>query len=65
MKITINLKLTPTLDQAKILFETLEACNDLCNNLSRYAFETKTFGQFNLHKAKYLTLRDASPSLLK
>ena len=61
MKLTVNLKLTPTPEQAKILFETLEACNQLCNELSRFAFETKTFGQFNLHKAKYRILRDASP----
>ena len=61
MKITINLKLKPTDAQAKVLFETLEVCNALCNDLSRFAFETKTFGQFDLHKAKYRILRDASP----
>lgn len=61
MKITVNLKLNPTEEQAKVLFETLEACNALCNDLSRFAFETKTFGQFSLHKAKYREIRGSSP----
>ena len=61
MKITINLKLNPAEEQAKVLFETLEACNNLCNDLSRFAFETKTFGQFSLHKAKYHEIRESSP----
>ena len=61
MKITLNLKLKPTEDQAKVLFETLESCNDLCNELSRFAFETKTFGQFSLHKVKYRETRGSSP----
>ena len=61
MKITVNLKLKPTDDQAKSLFETLEACNALCNEISRHAFGTKTFGQFDLHKATYRTIRDSSP----
>ena len=60
MKITVNLKLTPTDEQAKVLFQTLEACNALCNDLSRFAFETKTFGQFVLHKAKYYEIRTGS-----
>ncbi len=61
MKITINLKLQPTDAQAKGLSETLEVCNALCNDLSRFAFETKTFGQFALHKARYHAIRDNSP----
>ena len=61
MKITVNLKLNPTEEQAKVLFETLGACNNLCNDLSRFAFETKTFGQFSLHEAKYHETRGTSP----
>ncbi|MCL4461281.1 MAG: transposase [Nitrospirae bacterium] len=60
MKIAINLKLKPTEDQAKILFETLEVCNNLCNAFSRHAFETKNFNQFSLHQAKYHETRESS-----
>ena len=61
VKITVNLKLNPTEEQARVLFETLGACNNLCNDLSRFAFETKTFGQFSLHEAKYHETRGTSP----
>jgi len=61
MKITVNLKLKPTLEQEQILFRTLESCNEICNVLSRYAFDAKDFGQYNLHKAKYHELRRLSP----
>ncbi|MCL4460264.1 MAG: hypothetical protein M1297_00925 [Nitrospirae bacterium] len=61
----INLRLNPTEDQAQILFETQEACNRLCNELSRHAFKTKTFGLFSLHKAKYHELRETSLLLPK
>ncbi len=60
MKIAVNLKLKPTEEQTKILFETLESCNNLCNDLSRFAFETKNFNQFSLHKAKYHETRESS-----
>lgn len=53
MKLTANIKLECTVEQARSLLETIEACNAACNYISKKAWETKTFGQFNLHKLVY------------
>jgi predicted transposase len=48
-----HLKLTPTETQAEALLGTLKTANRACNWLSGQAWETKTFGQFALHKLAY------------
>jgi len=53
MKLVANLKLTPTATQADALLETLTTSNRACNWLSGQAWESKTFGQFALHKRTY------------
>jgi IS605 OrfB family transposase len=57
MKLVANLKLNPTPEQEHTLRLTLERCNEACNWLSERAWETKTFGQYDLHKLSYQALR--------
>jgi putative transposase len=58
MKLTAQLKLLPTTEQAELLKATLEAANTACNAISDYAWANKVFHQFALHKALYTGLRD-------
>jgi putative transposase len=39
MKLVANIQLTPTKDEAKLLRQTLEACNAACNAASQLGFE--------------------------
>jgi putative transposase len=61
MKLVANIQLTPTRDEAKLLRQTLEACNAACNAASQLGFEKfgpKKVRQFNLQKVVYQHLRD-------
>lgn len=58
MKLTAGLKLKPTSAQAKTLRETLELANSAANEISRIAWENKTFNQFQIHKLVYKTIRE-------
>lgn len=58
MKLTVGLKLKPTSAQTKALRETLELANEAVNEISRIAWENKTFGQFQIHKLAYKTIRE-------
>ena len=58
VKLTIGLKLKPTSAQAKALRETLELANEAANEISRLAWESKTFGQYQIHKLVYKTIRE-------
>lgn len=58
MKLVANLRLKPTPEQEHALRTTLERCNEACNWLSKRAFETKVFRQYDLHKACYAELRE-------
>ncbi|MEJ7709605.1 MAG: hypothetical protein WKF84_07030 [Pyrinomonadaceae bacterium] len=53
MKLIVNLKLTPTVEQSKFLRATMERANQACNWISEQAWEHKTFKQFSLHKLTY------------
>lgn len=57
MKLIAQVRLNPTPEQATYLLQTLEAANALCNTVSDFAWEKKTFGAFSLHKALYHQLR--------
>ncbi|MGB9618920.1 MAG: RNA-guided endonuclease InsQ/TnpB family protein [Armatimonadota bacterium] len=57
MKLTVQLKLLPTTEQADALRRTLETANAACNDISRVAWETKTFRQFPIHRLTYRTVR--------
>jgi predicted transposase len=61
MKLVATIQLTPTKDEAKLLRQTLEACNAACNAASQLGFEKfgpKKVRQFNLQKVVYQRLRD-------
>lgn len=60
MKLTIAVQLRPTTAQAAALCETLERANAACNDLSARAWESRTFGQYALHKLAYADVRAES-----
>lgn len=60
MKLTIAVQLRPTPAQAAALRETTERANAACEDLSRIAWESRTFGQFALHRLAYADMRARS-----
>ena len=58
MKLTAQLKLQPTPEQADVLKRTLEAANAACNSISDIAWNTRTFGKFALQKLCYQDVRE-------
>lgn len=61
MKLTAQVKLLPTQEQAQLLKQTIEAANSACNYVSKQGWENKTFRQFPLHKLTYQAVRDNFP----
>jgi len=57
MKLTAQIKLLTTQEQHDALLETLQLANTACNYMSERAWETKTFGQYGLHKLVYHDVR--------
>jgi len=60
MKLTLQIKLLPTNEQAKSLISTLQECNMACDEISKIAWENKTFNQFKLHHLTYRKIKDTS-----
>ncbi|GIV81520.1 MAG: transposase [Anaerolineae bacterium] len=58
MKPIAQVKLQPTPEQAYQLRLTLETVNAAANFVSDYAWETKTFRQYDLHHACYYAVRE-------
>ena len=61
MKLTAQVKLLPTPDQAELLRQTLETANAACDFISRRAWQNQTFKQFALHKLTYAETRHRFP----
>lgn len=59
MKLTAKVKLQPTEAQANSLKRTLEKANAACDYISGIAWETRTFGKFQLQKLVYEDVRQA------
>lgn len=57
MKQTLLVKLLPTSEQAKALFETMETFNNACNEISDVAFEQRTANKVKLQKLVYYNIR--------
>lgn len=55
---TAKVKLLSTPEQHAALLATLERANEACNYMSRVAWNTRTFGQFSLHKLVYFHTKD-------
>lgn len=60
MRLTAQVKLVVTADQAEALKTTMAQANACCNRLSGWAWENQTFGQYALHRARYAHERAAS-----
>lgn len=60
MKLTLQIRLLPTDEQAKSLMDTIKECNKACNQISDIAWQTKTFNQFRLHHLVYRKIKDTS-----
>jgi putative transposase len=58
MRLSIQLKLLPTPDQADALTRTLETANAACDYISQVAFSTQTFRQFPIHRLTYGAVRE-------
>jgi len=57
VKLTVSLKLKTTPEDTAALLATLERTNAAANLISRTAWETRTFGQYALHRATYAAPR--------
>jgi len=57
MKLTAQIKLQPTPEQADALKRTLETANAACDYISVVAWKSKTFGQYKLHHLTYTDVR--------
>lgn len=58
MKLTAQIKLVPTSDQADVLKKTLETANAACNHISNQAWDHRTFRQYPLHNLTYHETRE-------
>jgi putative transposase len=58
VKLTIQLKLLPTPEQADALKRTLEQANAACDYISQVAWDTGMFSKFALQKVCYQDVRD-------
>ena len=58
MKLTAQIKLLPTPEQAQALRHTLEMANTACNYIRQQAWESQTFRQFPLHKLTYYAVKE-------
>jgi putative transposase len=63
VKLVVQIKLLPTEEQKALLTETIRMANAACDWLSIKAFETETFGQYDLQKLVYRDARNAFPAL--
>src|SRR5215218_1839036 len=58
MRLTIQLKLLPTPDQAEALRRTLIRANAACDYISQVAWANTTFAQFPIHRLTYGAVRE-------
>lgn len=59
MRLTIQLKLQPTIEQANALKHTLETANAACNAISQVAWNARIFRQFGIHKLTYYDVKES------
>lgn len=58
MKLTLQIKLLPSVEQAEYLKKTISVFNEACNTISTIAWERRCFRQFNLQKEVYYSIKD-------
>ncbi len=59
MKLTLKLKLLPTIEQEALLLATIQEANAACNVISERAWSEKIFGQFKLHSESYYVVKNS------
>ena len=60
LKLTAQVKLIATPEQADALKRTMQAANTVCDSISTWAWENQTFGQYPIHKGQYAVQRAES-----
>lgn len=60
MKLTLQIKLLPTKEQAESLSNTLKESNEACNHISSVVWDNKVFNQFKAHHLVYHELKKSS-----
>lgn len=60
MKLTLQIKLLPSGEQAKSLLETLKKANSACNKISEIMWEQKVWNQYKVHHLVYHPLKQAT-----
>jgi len=60
MKLTLQIKLLPSDEQAKFLLTTLKEANIACNQISDVIWKEKVFNQFKAHHLVYHPLKKAT-----
>lgn len=58
MKLTAKVKLVTNSEQSESLKQTMLIANKACNFISEQAWQSKTFGQYNLQKLLYHSIKD-------
>ena len=58
MKLTVQVKLQPTPQQAQSLLDTLQCANDAANYVSEWAWQHRTFRKYPMQKALYYRIKD-------
>jgi putative transposase len=58
MKLTAQILLNPTPEQAQLLVDTIRQANAACNEVSTFAWEKKLFRKFDLQKELYYGIKD-------
>ena len=58
MKLTLQIRLLPTDEQAVMLKKTFSVFNEACNTISQIAWERHVFKQFNLQKEVYYPIKE-------
>ena len=56
--LTIKAKLKPTEEQRQKLLRTMETFNRACDDISKEAYDPKTFNQYKLHHRLYYRIRE-------
>lgn len=59
MKLTLQIRLLPTDEQAVMLKKTFSVFNEACNTISQIAWGRHVFKQFHLHKGVYYSIKEA------
>jgi predicted transposase len=58
MLLTLKVKLQPTIEQRLKLLRTMGAFNAACDDISKYAYESKTFSKYKLQHQLYYRIRE-------